>query len=72
MNNYNILYPIKKLLLLTVLITISTATVLGQGEQKRNPTDFLPKGFVVFEKINGDLNKDGIEDYVFIIKLGFR
>lgn len=37
-------------------------------EQKKNPTDFLPKGFVVFEKINGDLNKDGIEDCVLIIK----
>jgi hypothetical protein len=37
-------------------------------EQKQNPTDFLPKGYVVFEKINGDLNKDGIEDCVLIIK----
>jgi hypothetical protein len=37
-------------------------------ETKKNPTDFLPKGFVVFEKINGDLNKDGIEDCVLIIK----
>lgn len=37
-------------------------------EQKKNPTDFLPKGFVVFEKIKGDLNKDGIEDCVLIIK----
>jgi hypothetical protein len=37
-------------------------------EQKKNPTDFLPKGFVVFEKINGDLNKDGVEDCVLIIK----
>lgn len=37
-------------------------------EQKKNPTDFLPKGSVVFEKINGDLNKDGIEDCVLIIK----
>lgn len=37
-------------------------------EQKKNPTDFLPKGFVVFETINGDLNKDGIEDCVLIIK----
>ena len=37
-------------------------------EEKQNPTDFLPKGFVVFEKINGDLNKDGIEDCILIIK----
>ena len=38
------------------------------GEQKKNPNDFLPKGFMVFEKINGDLNNDGIEDCVLIIK----
>jgi hypothetical protein len=39
-----------------------------KAEQKQNPTDFLPKGYVVFEKINGDFNKDGIDDCVFIIK----
>lgn len=38
------------------------------AEQKHNPIDFLPKGYVVFEKINGDLNKDGIDDCVLIIK----
>lgn len=37
-------------------------------EEKKYPTDFLPKGFVVFEKIKGDLNKDGVEDYILIIK----
>jgi hypothetical protein len=37
-------------------------------EQKQNPTDFLPKGYVVFEKINGDFNKDGSDDCVLIIK----
>ena len=37
-------------------------------EHKQNPIDFLPKGFVVFEKINGDLDKDGVEDCVLIIK----
>lgn len=54
--------------LLTFLITLLVTTVFGQVEQKQNPIKFLPKGFVVFEKINGDLNNDGIEDYVFIIK----
>ncbi len=37
-------------------------------EQKQNPGDFLPEGYVIFEKINGDLNKDGIEDCILIIK----
>lgn len=54
--------------LLTFLITFLATTVFGQVEIKQNPTDFLPKGFVVFEKIIGDLNKDGIEDCVLIVK----
>lgn len=52
--------------LLIFLITSLTTTVFGQVAQK--PTDFLPKGYIVFEKINGDLNKDGIEDCVLVIK----
>lgn len=36
--------------------------------QKPNPTNFLPKGYIVFERIYGDLNKDGIADSVLIIK----
>lgn len=43
-------------------------TVFAQSTQKQNPSDFIPKGYVIFEKINGDLNKDGIEDCVLIIK----
>ena len=37
--------------ILTLLITTLTTMVFGQVEQKQNPTDFLPEGFVVFEKI---------------------
>ena len=33
-----------------------------------NPNDFVPRNFVVFQKIVGDLNKDGQEDCVLIIK----
>lgn len=43
-------------------------TTFGQAEQKQDLSDFLPKGYVIFEKITGDLNKDGIEDRVLIIK----
>ena len=49
-------------------MTILTTLVFGQVEQKQTPTDFLPKGFVVFEIIKGDLNNDGLEDCVLIIK----
>ena len=54
--------------LLIFLITTLTTTAFGQVELKQNPSDYLPKGYVIFEKIVGDLNKDGIEDCVLIIK----
>lgn len=31
-------------------------------------SDFIPKGFVVFEKFYGDLNNDGLDDCVIVIK----
>lgn len=37
-------------------------------QSEQNPSDFVPKGYVIFDKIVGDLNKDGIEDCVLIIK----
>lgn len=54
--------------LLIFLITSLTTTAFGQVVKKHNPFDFLPKGYVIFEQINGDLNKDGIEDCILIIK----
>lgn len=46
---------------------------------KNKPSDFIPKGYVIhkyeggisaeeWDEINGDLNKDGLEDVVLIIK----
>ncbi len=35
---------------------------------KKKLTDFVPKGYVVVEKIEGDLNKDGISDCVILVK----
>lgn len=43
-------------------------TGFAQPPLKKDPADFLPNGYVIFEKIYGDLNKDGIDDLVFIIK----
>ena len=34
---------------------------------KQRITDFIPKGYKLFEKISGDLNKDGLDDCVLII-----
>ena len=39
-----------------------------ESEQKQNPNDFIPNGFLLFETINGDLNNDGVEDCVLIVK----
>lgn len=35
---------------------------------KKEPVDFLPEGYKIFEKSYGDLNKDGIDDCILIIK----
>lgn len=37
-------------------------------EIKKEPADFVPEGYTIFEKTYGDLNKDGIEDCILIIK----
>jgi hypothetical protein len=47
---------------------IFTISVFAQTKQKKELTEFLPEGYVIFDKIYGDLNKDGIEDSVIIIK----
>lgn len=35
---------------------------------KQNPQAYIPKGMVLFDKVSGDLNKDGISDLVLMIK----
>lgn len=54
--------------LLIFLLIVLTTNAFGQVELTKNPTNFVPKGFVVIEKIKGDLNKDGLEDCVLIVK----
>ena len=43
-------------------------SVFGQVNEQKELSDFLPNGFVIFDKTFGDLNKDGNEDFVLIIK----
>ena len=51
---------------LPILISFAfAATLWGQSN---NPYSFIPKGYVIFDAVGGDLNKDGIADSVFIIK----
>lgn len=56
-------------LLFILLLAIGT-NALGQVTTRsaKNPLDFIPRGYVLFESIQGDLNKDGLTDYVLIIK----
>lgn len=58
-----------KILSLIILFAIGTNAV-GQSTGKigRSPTDFVPAGYVVTERILGDLNEDNEADYVLIIK----
>lgn len=37
-------------------------------EKRKSITDFLPKGYRIFEKVYGDVNKDGLEDCIIVIK----
>ena len=48
--------------------TVSSDASEQESERVKSPEDFVPEGYVLFEKILGDLNKDGKEDCVLIIK----
>ncbi|SHF77052.1 hypothetical protein [Chryseobacterium sp. OV279] len=37
-------------------------------ETKKDPAEFVPEGYKIFDKSFGDLNKDGAEDCILIIK----
>jgi hypothetical protein len=54
--------------LLPYLLITAGINSFGQPTQKKDPAAFVPKGFVVAEKIQGDLNKDGVNDCVLLIK----
>lgn len=58
-----------KNLVFIVLLVIGT-NALGQVTPKaaNSPGELVPAGYVVFEQIQGDLNKDNQPDYVLIIK----
>ncbi len=54
--------------LLTLLILCSAKILSGQTRSGKDIAAFIPKGYVLFEQTSGDLNKDGLEDKVLIIK----
>jgi hypothetical protein len=51
--------------LLLILLILGNYTIQAQNSEVE---DFIPKGYVLFEKVYGDLNKDNQEDCILLIK----
>lgn len=51
-----------------IIVSFSLLTIVNCKAQDNKPSDFIPKGYTEFERYIGDLNKDGQEDCVLIIK----
>lgn len=58
----------KKLVFIIFLAIGTNAFGQSKGKIAKSPTEFIPAGYVVFEELQGDLNRDNQADYVFIIK----
>lgn len=54
--------------LLTIAILYCTTTLSAQTRSAKGITAFIPKGYVLFDQVSGDLNKDGLADIALIIK----
>lgn len=56
--------------LAVIVFLVIGANAFGQPKARiaKSPSEFVPASYVVFEKIQGDLNGDNRPDYVFIIK----
>ena len=54
--------------ILSAALPTFTLSIFSQESKKVNPIDFVPKNYNLVEEIYGDLNKDGIDDCVLIIK----
>lgn len=57
-----------KKLLFTFITLCAVLELFGQTATDRELTAFIPKGYVRFEQVSGDLNQDGLEDKILIIK----
>jgi len=49
-------------------LSFSLLIIFSCSAQNSEPSDFIPEQYVAFEKYFGDLNNDGLEDCVMIIK----
>lgn len=59
------LYKNKKYKLIVLLFILGN--LFGYAQNK-NVVDFIPQGYILFDTIYGDLNKDKLEDCILIIK----
>ena len=50
------------------ILLLLCISIMGCKAQTNELHDFIPKGYIEFEKYFGDLNKDGQDDCVLIIK----
>jgi len=50
------------------LTTLLFLIVTKSFAQNKTPEEFIPEGYVLFEKSFGDLNSDGVEDCILLIK----
>ena len=64
----NINKKIKIKLLAFLIITTLTSSTFGQIIHDQKFSGFVPKGFVIVDTLSGDLNKDGLVDYILMIK----
>ncbi|TBX69193.1 hypothetical protein EZL74_07380 [Flavobacterium silvisoli] len=53
---------------LSFFLLIVTLTVQGQTKQNQNFTSYLPKGYLLIDTVYGDVNNDGIQDCLLLIK----
>jgi hypothetical protein len=51
-----------------LFVTFFSTTLFGQAKQEKDLSRFLPEASVLVEKFSGDLNRDGMEDVVLLIK----
>ncbi|MDM1531335.1 hypothetical protein [Myroides marinus] len=54
--------------ILSALLLLCTLSISAQDTVDKYFKKYVPKGYVLQETIKGDLNKDGVEDCVLIIK----
>ena len=52
----------------TLALLLLSSLAVAQPTDKKNPNVFIPAGFELVSAVEGDLNKDGVDDKVLLIK----